>query len=181
MVIGLLGVGWLGLVLTLVGAKDIVEYKWIRVMYGSLFTPFKDSMFAYTLYALYILKLLGMCVILAFLQDSWELQIILLTLLQLLLALYLTFVRPFRLMMFNLIASTLELLLTGHFLLFYFLQTAAQYSHYEQTRYLQVYDVLAMTMVFAMMCYDTVISLYKWYHWTKTGKLPYVKNMFTRS
>eukprot|EP00347_Sterkiella_histriomuscorum_P013569 403364213 len=154
-------IGFIQLLVTILINKNHIlsqEYSLynekVKQIFGSLFSPFKPDTKAIAL---------------------------LLTFLSLTMALYVTFMRPFKLMSLNFSVSSLEFILSGHFLIFYFTQLTAdekantlnqQNTYYDALESLMYYDLIAFILLFVGVLYDTSISLYKYHYWVNTGTLP---------
>jgi hypothetical protein len=92
-------------------------------------------------------------------------------------AFYITFFRPFKLIVINLEAALFEIILGGHFIIMYitFIQTSA-----DNVTPILIYDVAAFGAFTILLILDTGRTLYKWCYWRKTGKLPSKKRDYRK-
>ena len=73
----------------------------------------------------------------------------------------------------------MEFVMAGHFIVLFITQTQDS-DYYNKAIELAIYDSIGSGIIFMMVIYDTVTSTYKWYYWSKTGKIPFKFSFLTR-
>lgn len=135
-----------------------------KVPASTLYDPFKNTAFALLIYPFYCAK--GLLIALILTQvNQFDTQLGLMIGLGIIYLIYAIFVRPFKLLEYNIAMGMLELAITVHWIVLWVKK--------DDPLILQIVDLSLFGATAAYFgVWRTFKSLYKWYYWIKLGKLP---------